>query len=179
MDGALEGLDQPRHRSLAVVEHDRVDGGARERRRIGGGRVTADDDRYVGRDSANPSHELQHVVGLERMHRRDADEIRTRIEVVLDRTAETQIDERDLVPARLERGGDVFHAERFDAEERSETEALVSGNGTKQQDSHGRVARVTQVLYSAPDPSSARRHRGLTHTVHRYVGAPSAATGCL
>ena len=38
---------------------------------------------------------------------------------------------RDAVAARLERRGDVFHAERLDAEERAEAEALVRGHGTQ------------------------------------------------
>ena len=36
----------------------------------------------------------------------------------------------------FERGGDVFHAERLDAKERTETESFVAGNGTQQQHVH-------------------------------------------
>ena len=53
-----------------------------------------------------------------------------------ERAAESEVGERDAVAARLERGRDVFHAERLDAEERTEAEALVGGHGTKQQDVH-------------------------------------------
>ena len=65
------------------------------------------------------------------MHGRDTDEPRAILQVVLDRTAEAKIDKGDIVAARFERGGDVFHAQGFDAEERSETEAFVSRDGTK------------------------------------------------
>ena len=99
--------------------------------------MSADDERNVGRRTPDSGDEIQHVLRLERVHRRDADEPGTLLQVVLDRTAEAEIDERDVVPARLERGGDVLHAERLDAEERSETEAFVSGDGTKQQHTHG------------------------------------------
>ena len=71
------------------------------------------------------------------MHGGDADEAGSRgAQVMLERAAEAQIGERDGVAARFERGGDVLHAERLDAEERSETESLVAGHGTQQQDVH-------------------------------------------
>ena len=60
-----------------------------------------------------------------------------RAELMLERAAEPQIGERDAMAARLERRRDVFHAERLDAEERAEPEALVAGHGTQQQDVHG------------------------------------------
>ena len=40
--------------------------------------------------------------------------------------------------ARFERGRDVLHAERFDAEERTEAEAFVARDGTQQEDVHDR-----------------------------------------
>ncbi len=44
---------------------------------------------------------------------------------------EPQVGQRDAVPARFERGRDVLHAERFDAEKRAETEAFVARDGPK------------------------------------------------
>ena len=41
--------------------------------------------------------------------------------------------------ARFERGGDVFHAQRLDAEERPEPEAFVARHGPQQQDVHGAI----------------------------------------
>ena len=127
----LERLDRPRHRPLAVVEHDRRRRRrVEERRGIRGGGVSADDDRHVGRSAPHARDERQHVVGLERVHAGDADERRAAaLQVVLDRTAEPQIGERDAMPAGFERGGDVFHAERLDAEERTEPEPFVAGTG--------------------------------------------------
>ena len=61
-----------------------------------------------------------------------------RAQVVLERAAEAQVGERDGVAARFERGRDVLHAERLDAEERAEAEAFVARHGTQQQDVHRR-----------------------------------------
>ena len=61
---------------------------------------------------------------------------------MFERRAEAEIGERDAVAARFERGRDVLHAERLDAEERAETEALVARNRTQQQDLHVAERRV-------------------------------------
>ena len=60
---------------------------------------------------------------------------------MLDRAAEAKIGERDRVPSRFERRGDVFHAERLDAEERPEAEAFVPRHRPQQQDVHGSVVK--------------------------------------
>jgi hypothetical protein len=147
----FEGLDQSRHRAFAVVQHDRVDGGGGEGGGIRGGCVSADDQRHVRRDTPDAGDELEHVFGLEGMHRCHADEFRTLREVVLDRTAEAKIDQRDVVTAGLERGRDVLHAERLDSEEGTEAEPFVAWNGTEQQYVHESNRQVsTEVLYSRP-----------------------------
>ena len=129
-------VDESRHCALTIVQNNRVDRRAGEGRGIGGRGMSADDERNPGRGAADSGPEGQHVLGLERVHCRDTDEPWTVPQVMFDRTAEAKIDERDVVPARFERGGDVLHAEGFDAKERSETEAFVSRNGTKQQHTH-------------------------------------------
>ena len=60
----------------------------------------------------------------------------TRMVGVRRRTAEPENDDGRRVAARFERRGDVFEAERFDAEERTETEALVTRDRSQQEDSH-------------------------------------------
>ena len=62
--------------------------------------------------------------------------------LLLERATEAEVGERDAVPGGLERGGDVFHAERLDAKERTQAEAFVAGNGPQQQHVHGRGANV-------------------------------------
>ena len=69
----------------------------------------------------------------------------------------------DAVAARFERGRDVFHAERLDAEKRAEAEPLVARNGTQQQDVHVRSFGSVNVAYPSPlspwPPSSPRSSR--------------------
>jgi hypothetical protein len=79
------------------------------------------------------------------VHPGDADQARTeRPHVVPQRTTETEIGDGDAVASGLECCRDIFHAERLDAEERTEAETLVRGHGTKQQNGHdGRSATVT------------------------------------
>ena len=73
---------------------------------------------------------------------------------MLERAAEPQIDEGHPVAARLERGRDVLHAERLDAEERTEAEALVSRDWSEQQDVHRERPSVTRLRwYSSAPPS--------------------------
>ena len=55
--------------------------------------------------------------------------------------AEAEIDDRDVVTARFERGGDVLHAERLDPEERAEAEALVLRHRTQEENLHVVVRR--------------------------------------
>ena len=104
--------------------------------------MAADDDRHVRREPRTSRASAEHLVGLERVHAGDADERRARAsQLLLDGAAEAQIGDRDAVAARLERGGDVLHAERLDAEERTEAEAFVSWDRTQQQDVHGRTRK--------------------------------------
>jgi hypothetical protein len=109
--------------------------------------VSADDERTSG-DARRIRRRDRARFRLERVHRRDADEPGTLLQVVLDRTAEAKIDERDVVAARFERGGDVLHAERLDAEEAAETEAFVSRDGTKQQHTHGSTGQINTRCYT-------------------------------
>ena len=64
-----------------------------------------------------------------------------RADVAFERAAEAEVGERDAVAARFERGGDVLHAERLDAEERTEPESFVPGNGPQQQNVHGKLGQ--------------------------------------
>ena len=104
--------------------------------------MAADDDRHAGRQRPHTARERDDLVGLERVHRGDADQARTRrADLRRERAAEAEIGERDAVAARFERGRDVFHAERLDAEKRAEAEPLVARNGAEQQDVHVRFGR--------------------------------------
>jgi hypothetical protein len=99
--------------------------------------VAADDHRHRRRERADAPRERVHLVGLESVHRGDPDHGGTRApNLCRERPAEAEIGERHPMPARLERGRDVLHPERLDAEERSEPEALVRRHGTQQQDVH-------------------------------------------
>ncbi len=107
--------------------------------------MPADDDRHLGRERADLRGKRQHVVGFERVHRGDADERGPgRAHLVLERSTEAEIGQRDAMAAGFERRGDVLHAERLDAKEGTEAEPLVAGNGTQQQHIHARGARVTR-----------------------------------
>ena len=64
--------------------------------------------------------------------------------LVLERSTEAEVGERDAMAAGLERRGDVLHAERLDAKEGTQAEPLVTRNGTQQQNVHARGARVTR-----------------------------------
>ena len=57
-------------------------------------------------------------------------------------------------PPRLERGGDVLHAERLDAEERAEAEAFVAGNRTQEQDVHRDMTATAAPYWRAPSDES-------------------------
>ena len=90
-----------------------------------------------GASRADAADEVDDLVGFERVHRGDADEGRTRrADLRGDRRREPQVRERHAMTARLERRRDVFHAERLDAEERSEAEPLVRGDRAQKQDVH-------------------------------------------
>ena len=99
--------------------------------------MAADDDRHVRREPPDVGRQRQHFVGLEGVHGGDADQRRTDApHQVFERATEAEIGQRHAVSLHLESRGDVFHAERLDAEERTETESFVAGNRTEQQDVH-------------------------------------------
>ncbi len=132
----LERFDDSWHRPLAVVQHDGVDRGSSERCGIRRRGVPADNQRHVRGDGTDPRDQVEHVVGLERVHRGDADDARPLAEIPLDAAGEAQVGERHLMAACLERSGDVLHPERLDAEERTEAEALVTRDRPQQEDAH-------------------------------------------
>jgi hypothetical protein len=125
--------------------------------------MPADENEDVRRVSAHAAHERQHVVNLERVHARDADDSRPdRREDALDGPGEAQIAQRDTVAARFERRADVLHAERFDAEEGTEAESLVAWRRTQEQKVHARVEswiilpRLHDVLRPTEAPGGTR-----------------------
>jgi hypothetical protein len=89
------------------------------------------------RERRDLSSELEHLVALERVHRGNAHEIGPALgDDAGERPAEAEVGKRDAMPRGLERGGDVLHAERLDAEERAEAEAFVGRDGPEQEDVH-------------------------------------------
>jgi hypothetical protein len=138
----LHGFSNLRQDPLAIIEHHRIDGAAEKGRGVGGRRVSSHDDWHVRRKAPHPPRERKDLVGLERMHGRNSDYRRARpAHFPLDRAAEAQVRDGDPVATGLERSGDVLHAERFDAEERTEAESFVLGNRAEQEDVHGRGAK--------------------------------------
>ena len=134
---ALEGTADHRQHALAIVQYDRRRPRDEERLRIRRRSVATDQDRHLRRERPHVPHDIEYLVGLECMHGRDADERRPRCtHLSCERTGEAEVGDRHAVAARLEGRCDVFHAERFDAKERTEAEALVRGHGTKQQHMH-------------------------------------------
>jgi hypothetical protein len=134
---ACERVADQRQHAFAIVDHDRGGGRHEERLGVGSGGMAADENRYARRQRAHAVRQRDDFVGLERVHRRDADQIGARrADLRGERSAEAQIGERHAVAPRFERGRDVFHAERFDAEERTEAEPLVRRDGAKQQNIH-------------------------------------------
>src|SRR5262249_7403456 len=74
-DGAAGGerIREGRHDLLAVVQRDRVDGRVLERDGVRGGGMTAREDERSGREPPDLACEVQDLIELERVHRRDAD----------------------------------------------------------------------------------------------------------
>ena len=66
-------IDDRRQRALTVVQHDGVDVAGEEWRRVRGRGMAPDDNRAVGA-ACGLARELEDLVGLERVHRGDADE---------------------------------------------------------------------------------------------------------
>ena len=140
----LDGVRYPRHRPLAVVENHGIDGIEQKGMRVGRRGVPADDDGHAWRELSNAPRQRHDVVGFERVHGGDADEARrtTRgAQLMFERAAESQIGERHRVAAGFERGRDVLHAERLDAEERTQPETLVPGHRTQQEYVHGSAVK--------------------------------------
>ena len=135
-------LQEPRHDALAVAEADGVDASGQERRRVRGRRVPPHQDEGVRGGTAHARDERQRVVDLERVHAGDADDLRAQpCDVPLDGAPEAQVAQLDVVALCEQRRADVLHAERFDAEEGPETEALVARHGAQQEDTHRRGRR--------------------------------------
>jgi hypothetical protein len=127
---AFERCTESRHRALGVVHHDGRYVARQKRTWAGGSGVPADDDGHVRRERADLRGKCQHFVRFERVHRGDADEGRPGFaHLVLERPAEAEIGQRDAMAIGFECRGDVLHAERLDAKERTQTEPLVVGNG--------------------------------------------------
>ena len=136
---AFERLANARQRLLAIVHDNGGDLRRQERFRTGCRGVTADEDRHLRGQRPHALGERQNVVCLERVHRRDANELGPmRANVVLEGTTEAEIGEDDAVPARFERRRDVLHAERLDAEKGAKAEALVARHGPQQENLHRR-----------------------------------------
>ena len=72
----LDGVRDPRHGPLAVVENHGIDGIEQKGTRVGRRGVAADDDGHAGRELSNAPRQRHDVVGFERVHGRDADEAR-------------------------------------------------------------------------------------------------------
>ena len=71
--------------------------------------------------------ERERFVGLERVHAGDADQRGPRLaQVMVHGPAVAEIHDGRAMAARFERRGDVLEAERLDAEERAEAEAIVA-----------------------------------------------------
>jgi hypothetical protein len=67
------------------------------------------------------------------MHTGDSNQGRaSRAEAIVDGSAEPEIGDGRTMPSRLEGGGNVFHAERLDAEERTKPEAIVPWDGAQE-----------------------------------------------
>src|SRR5262245_3838701 len=91
----------------------------------------------TGREFTHARRKRKHFVGFERMHGGDAHQSRTRLShVVLERTAEAQVSQGDVVAPGFKRGRDVLHAERLYSEEGAQAETLVSRYWPEQQDVH-------------------------------------------
>ena len=99
--------------------------------------MPSDNQRCRRRGATDSRRQGEHVVGLERVHTGNADEIGSEVaEVLFDRSAEPEIGDTNIVTAALERRGDVFHAQRLDSKEGAQPEAFARWNGTEQQDLH-------------------------------------------
>ena len=142
---AFECRAQSRHHAFTLVDHDRGHVARQKWTWIRGRRVPANNDGHVRRERADLCGQCQHVVGFECVHRGNADERRSRLaQLVLERSTEAEVGERDAMAAGFEGRGDVLHAKRLDAKEGTQAEPLVIRNGTQQENVHARGARVTR-----------------------------------
>ena len=100
--------------------------------------MPADNDRDRRSRLTNARGQGQDIFGLEGVHGRQADQCRPRrAEMRLDRSPEPQVGDRDLVPLRFKRRGDVFYAERLDPEKGTQPEAFAGRHRPKKQNTHG------------------------------------------
>jgi hypothetical protein len=99
--------------------------------------VPANDDECFGARSPDVSRQRQGFVSFKGVHARNPHHRRPeRPKVIVHRSAESKVDDGCTMAARLERRCDIFHSERFDSEEGTKTEAIVSRNRPKEEDVH-------------------------------------------
>ena len=133
----FESREERRDDLLSVVHADRVHLVALERLRERGRRVTADENERARRQSADLPRLLEQPVVLERVHPGETDDPWPRLpDRAAEPTSEPEIHDRRFVSRPPQRGADVFEAERLDAEERSQSEALVARVGPDEEDVH-------------------------------------------
>ena len=187
----LEGVRDPRHGPLAIVENHGIDWILQERMWIRCRGVAADDDGHAWRELSNLTGQCHDVVGFERVHGRDADQAQrrktSRSELLVERAGESQIGDGRRVASGFERRGDVLHAEGLDAKERAEAEPVVPGYWTQQEYVHGsavkrnieaRARRPKDARLSSPIPiilSWSRRHRAMVLLAGACLAAASIA----
>ena len=188
---SLDGVRDPRHRPLPVVQNHGIDGILEEGVRIRGRGVAADDDGHAGaRWRTRRASSITSSVSSACMAAIPTRPSASGAQLLLERSAESQIGERHVWPLRFERRSDVLHAERLDAEERAQPEALVSGHRTQQQDVHGSAAKrnIGRGRRHAARPHStvceltdsqllpwSRRHRAVVLLGAACLAAASAA----
>jgi hypothetical protein len=113
-----ERCGDPWYGSFTVVLNDGIYGLDEKGLRIGRGGVASDDDRHSRREPPHASGQREHIISLEGMHGRNADEAwACRAKVMVEGLAESKVGERNGVTVRFKRRGDVLHPEWFDAEE--------------------------------------------------------------
>jgi glycosyltransferase involved in cell wall biosynthesis len=81
-----------------------------------------------------------------------------------------------MVTTHLECGRDILHAERFDAEERTETESLVAGSGAEQENVHD--LDEAEIILPHPRPVDRQTSRSSMTTcalIAAYDEAPRIA----
>ena len=133
----VEGSCHQGHHALPIVDADGVGSCVEEGRGVGGGRMTADENRASRALPSNECRDVEHGLGFERVHAGDADETwSSAVDEGVERLAEAQVGHRHPVSVRLERRGDVLQPERLDPEERPQAETLVARHRSQQENVH-------------------------------------------